>query len=692
MLAVAPTNGKATSNGQATLITKGERNGTLASIAGAMRRQGADAAAILAALEHVNTAQCQPPLPDDEVRKIAASIGNYTPIFPTGIPTGATPHHRPNIDIHEHDLPIIRKEAWQAIKLTNDSEPEIFRFGNAVMRLQLSADDTPLLQEVTIDRLRYTLGNVAIWYSANQQGIKRKELPPLHVVRDLLADPFPPLPALTRIVDAPVFGPSGILQTTPGYHEDSRTYYRPAPGVVIPAIAEHPTDAEVASAKSLILDELMGDFPFVGEPERANAVALLLLPFVRDLIDAPTPIHLIEAPTPGSGKGLLADVLLRVAIGKSIGVITAPDDEDEWRKSLTAQFREATAAILIDNLTRVLDSGVLASALTATTWGGRILGVNENLHAPVRCAWVVTANNPTMSTEIARRCVRIRLDPHVDRPWQRGAEQFRHHPLGTWADSHRGELIWATATLVRAWIAGGRPGGTAMLGSYEQWSRVIGGILAINHIGGFLGNLMQFYEANDQEGQVWRSFVVLWWEKWGSAEVTTTDLFPLALEVDGMPIGRSGSERAQKTAFGIALGKQRDRVIGQYQVLTGGKRHSALLWKVSPVIATPTLEGFSQKGEPGNLGEPLLPPPIIKKEIMGGVLQGSPGSPGSPFPPKISDYVNLIAADGAIQTETPWRIIRIENGPDGNPYAFFAEAPGGWPLAQCERADTETEG
>ena len=40
----------------------------------------------------------------------------------------------------------------------------------------------------------------------------------------------------------------------------------------------------------------------------ANAVAAFILRFVRLLIEGPTPLHLIESPTPGSGKGLLADV------------------------------------------------------------------------------------------------------------------------------------------------------------------------------------------------------------------------------------------------------------------------------------------------------------------------------------------------------------------------------------------------
>jgi hypothetical protein len=59
-------------------IPEGTRNSTLASLAGAMRRHGASAGAILAALRQENR-RCRPPLSDVEVRTIAASIGRYPP-------------------------------------------------------------------------------------------------------------------------------------------------------------------------------------------------------------------------------------------------------------------------------------------------------------------------------------------------------------------------------------------------------------------------------------------------------------------------------------------------------------------------------------------------------------------------------------------------------------------------------------
>jgi putative DNA primase/helicase len=60
-------------------IVDGQRNTTLASLAGSMRRRGMTAAAILAALQADNRARCDPPLPYGEVAAIAKSIGRYPP-------------------------------------------------------------------------------------------------------------------------------------------------------------------------------------------------------------------------------------------------------------------------------------------------------------------------------------------------------------------------------------------------------------------------------------------------------------------------------------------------------------------------------------------------------------------------------------------------------------------------------------
>ena len=59
-------------------ILSGQRNSTLTSLAGSMRYRGASEGAIVAALLEENN-RCVPPLPETEVRGIAASTAKYTP-------------------------------------------------------------------------------------------------------------------------------------------------------------------------------------------------------------------------------------------------------------------------------------------------------------------------------------------------------------------------------------------------------------------------------------------------------------------------------------------------------------------------------------------------------------------------------------------------------------------------------------
>ena len=69
-------------------IPAGQRNQTLTSLAGSMRRRGLDADAIAAALTIHNQTFCKPPLPERDIETIARSVGRYTP---AGRSTGILP-------------------------------------------------------------------------------------------------------------------------------------------------------------------------------------------------------------------------------------------------------------------------------------------------------------------------------------------------------------------------------------------------------------------------------------------------------------------------------------------------------------------------------------------------------------------------------------------------------------------------
>ncbi|MHB9038632.1 MAG: toprim domain-containing protein [Armatimonadota bacterium] len=479
------------------------------------------------------------------------------------------------------DLRSVTAQCWEAIARANNP-PRFFRYIGIPSRLEKDDDGLLIPRELTPDRMRHELARVANWVHGEKEEPAK---PPVDVVRDVLATPNPELPVLTRITDVPVFAPDGTLQTEEGYHAAGQTYRMPTKDFEIPDIPSAPSAADVASSRDLILD-MISEFSFVEEADRAHAVGLLILPFVRDLIDGPTPNHLIEAPQPGSGKGLLANVLLAPACGKRVSTMSEAKDDDEWRKRITSQLRGARTVILLDNVTKPLNSGSLASALTATVWEDRILGRSENLHFPVRCVWVTTANNPTMTTEIARRCIRIRLDPMVDRPWFRSG--FKQPKLQRWALANRADLVGAALTLAQAWVVAGMPASEVKpLGSYEQWTAVIGGILEHAKISGFLSNLYEFYEAADIEGAVWRQIVDAWWEKFGQEKVGVNDLFGLISELDSIDLGKGG-ERSQKITFGKRLGRQRDRVIGDYRIVSAGKSMRISQWMLVPTAKTPS--------------------------------------------------------------------------------------------------------
>src|SRR5207248_8715199 len=99
--------------------------------------------------------------------------------------------------------------------------------------------------------------------------------PSLTLMRDVLAMDVWPFPPVEGIVETPIVRSDGSLLTMPGYDALTRLIYRPAPGVTFPPLAPAPTVDEIANALAL-LDEAIGEFPYVDDASKANALVLLL--------------------------------------------------------------------------------------------------------------------------------------------------------------------------------------------------------------------------------------------------------------------------------------------------------------------------------------------------------------------------------------------------------------------------------
>jgi hypothetical protein len=525
--------------------------------------------------------------------------------LPLGFQEPAAP--LPVLRADEGNLRRATDRAWSAI-LASNRMPWLFRLGGLPSWVTPDDEGRPVAATLSEERLRHMLAKLADWRKINAKGDAIPAPPPTGVVKSLLATPDPGLPILAGIVTTPVFGRGGVLLTEPGYHPDARLLYRPTAGFRLPSVPDRPSAQDIAAARSLLLDDLLGDFPFTSTAERAHALSLLLLSFLRAMIDGPTPLHLIEKPTPGTGATLMVDVIATVLTGVGASVMTEGRDDEEWRKRITAKLRQIPALILIDNLREQLDSSALAAALTAPFWEDRILGQSEMTRLPIRCAWVATGNNPTFSNEMARRLVRIRLDAHSDQPWRR--DSFRHPDLMVWVRANRGRLVAACLTLCQAWIVAGRPRGGRSIGSYETWAQTLGGVLEVAGVEGFLGNLDEMMAASDSEGGAWRAFVQTWWDRFGTVEVSASDLFGHAKIADPpLPISAK-DENGQRIRLGRALSKMRDRAFRVsdrlVHIRTGSTLHNAQRWRLLPSQESNT--GTSSPSSPagpqeGRIGE-----------------------------------------------------------------------------------------
>jgi len=459
-------------------------------------------------------------------------------------------------------------DVWELVHAANRRQcgPSLFQRSGQLVQIRESDDMSPYVSAMSKEAMTTVLFKRAAWVVRTKE-MEKPSKPHPDVVAAMLCYPDANLPYLSLIAQAPFFNQGGQLITTDGYHKETRAWLRLSPDLKGVSIPDKPTEKDIRCAVTLLMDDLLADFPFADQSDRAHALAALLLPFVRTMIHGSTPLHLIEAPTPGSGKTLLANLIGIIATGEDLPAQTLPHEEEEVRKRLTTILRRAPALVLLDNVTQKaqVDSSALCSILTTTDWTDRLLGVNEDIHSKNQAVWLMTANNPRMSMEIASRTIRIRLDPRVEEPWER--EGFRHEDIRAWTRENRRLLVVALLTIVAGWIAAGRPFNGKRLGRFEQWTTVIGGILQNASIDGFLTNRKELYQQVDDESSAWREFFEQWWEKYQDNPLTVKDLLDFCSERDLMTHLRTdNSDRSQQIRLGRALKLTRDRVISNYRL------------------------------------------------------------------------------------------------------------------------------
>ena len=274
---------------------------------------------------------------------------------------------------------------------------------------------------------------------------------------------------LEGVTTTPLFRADGEILSRAGYDPTSGMLF--APHEDFGALPKSPTREDVEDAIET-LRYVVSDFPFENGAHEATFFAAILTPLARTAFRGPSPLFMLDANTPGTGKGLLAKVIGLIAIGSAPRLIVTSRDDNEERKLITTVAMDGDQLVCVDNIEGKWGSPAMCVALTTDEWSDRVLGGSTSYKGPLLTTWLATANNVQLSTDMIRRVAHIRLETPTERPEERTG--FAIPELEEYVRSNRPKLVRAALTILRGWHVAGRPKATlSSWGSYEGWSSVV---------------------------------------------------------------------------------------------------------------------------------------------------------------------------------------------------------------------------
>lgn len=370
--------------------------------------------------------------------------------------------------------PIIRVIPGELNRVVDAAERELARSQRYYQRggLIVSVVTDPgnhetRVQDITRPALVRALAGITLWerFDRRCEDWIRTDPPTNHanVLYDSLN--YPHLPVLNGLARQPYLRPDGSLMTMAGYDQitgmfgifDSREFSVP-----------DCSTRQQAEEALLILNDLLDEFSFASISDQAAALAAIITAAVRPSLYQ-SPMFHVRAPMVGSGKSYLCELITSFATPKKGTPTTFPADDEECRKMLLAELLRSPAVINFDNLTGdLLAHKSLCTVLTSEFMSGRILGVSKTATVSTRVLFLSSGNNVGPVQDMTRRCLTIRLNPRCDTP---AARNFKRPELIYELLNERGRYVSAALTIVRAWIAAGRPKTSCRsLSGYTQWS------------------------------------------------------------------------------------------------------------------------------------------------------------------------------------------------------------------------------
>lgn len=212
------------------------------------------------------------------------------------------------------------------------------------------------------------------------------------------------------------------------------------------------------------------EFPFEDGVARGVMFSALLTTVCRAAMPT-SPVFMVSAQLPGSGKTKLSQCLMKLA-GASTTVQDLPSKEEEQGKTIFTTMLAGPLGIFFDNVDDVLRAAAsFCAAVTSPTYKARLLNTNRLGEVTNRALWVLNGNNVGIHGDAVRRILTCRLDSPEN------PEQVRHSfdPLRMVGDNVpglRADLIDILTTYREAGLPQGNLSGFA---SFEEWNSLIRG-------------------------------------------------------------------------------------------------------------------------------------------------------------------------------------------------------------------------
>jgi hypothetical protein len=182
-----------------------------------------------------------------------------------------------------------------------------------------------------------------------------------------------------------------------------------------------------------------------------------------------SPVYLIRASTPGTGKSYLVDVISAVTTGQFCPVITTSKNAEESEKRIGSILLSGIPIVSLDNCVHDLEGELLCQLTERPVIRIRILGRSEMPPCECHTAVFATGNNITFKGDMVRRGLVCNLEALDERPELR---EFEADALAAVA-ADRGAYVAAALTIVRAYLAAGSPKICKPFGSYAAWSNMV---------------------------------------------------------------------------------------------------------------------------------------------------------------------------------------------------------------------------